>query len=111
MTQLLVDNQVPVALARFLHANGLESIHVQDVGLEAADDRSIWHYAMERNLTIVTKDEDFQALANRQGRIPPQVVWVRLGNCRKPALLEAFSRILPALRESLAAGDAAVEIR
>ena len=53
MTQLLVDNQLPVALARFLHANGWESIHVQDVGLEAADDRSIWQYALERNLTIV----------------------------------------------------------
>ena len=79
--------------------------------MEAADDRAIWQYALARNLTIVTKDEDFQALANRQGGIPPQVVWVRLGNCRKPALLEAFSRILPALRESLAAGDAVVEIR
>ena len=111
MTRLLVDNQLPVALARFLHANGFECIHVQDVGLEADDDRSIWQYAKERSLTIISKDEDFQALANRQGAIPPQAVWVRLGNCRKPALLEAFSRILPALHESLAAGEAVVEIR
>ena len=77
MTQLLVDNQLPVALARVLDANGWESIHVQDVGLEAADDRAIWQYALARNLVIVTKDEDFQALANRQGGIPPQVVWVQ----------------------------------
>ena len=108
---LLVDNQLPLALARYLVANGWECIHVQDVGLEAADDRTIWQYAKERNLTIVSKDEDFQALANRQRSIPPQVVWVRLGNCRKAALLEAFSKILPALRDMLAAGDAVVEIR
>lgn len=108
---LLVDNQLPVALARYLAANGWECAHVQDVGLDAAEDRTIWQYAKERGLTIITKDEDFQALANWQGSIPPQVVWVRLGNCRKAALLEAFSKILPELRGLLAAGDAVVEIR
>lgn len=108
---LLVDNQLPLALARYLAANGWECAHVQDVGLEAAEDRTIWQYAKERGLTIITKDEDFQALANRQRSIPPQVVWVRLGNCRKTVMLEASSRILPALRSKLAAGDAVIEIR
>ena len=78
---------------------------------ERDDDRTIGQYAKERSLTIITKDEDFQALVNRQAGIPPQVVWVRLGNCRKVVLLEAFSKLLPALRDSLAAGDAVVEIR
>jgi hypothetical protein len=57
---------MPVALARFLHGNGRESIRVQNVGLEAADDRSIWQYALARNLTIVTKDEDFRRLPSRE---------------------------------------------
>ena len=85
--------------------------HVQDVWLESPDDRTIWPCAKERVLTIVTKDEDFQALATRQGSIPPQVVWVRLSNCRKEVLLEAFSKILPALHAMLSAGDTVVEIR
>src|SRR5208282_5656310 len=108
---LLVDNQLPLALARFLAANGWECTHVQDIGLDAVEDRIIWQYAKEHGLTIITKDEDFQALANQQRSIPPQVIWVRLGNCRKVELLEVFSRILPALREMLAAGDAVIEIR
>ena len=108
---LLVDNQLPAALARYLAANGWECAHVQDVGMDAADDRTIWQYAKERGLTIVSKDEDFQALANWQRSIPPQVVWVRLGNCRKSVLLEVFSKILPDLREILASGVAVVEIR
>lgn len=62
-------------------------------------------------MTIVTKDEDFQALANRQRSIPPQVVWVRLGNCRTEALLTAFSKLLPDLQKSLSEGDPVVEIR
>ena len=62
-------------------------------------------------MVLVSKDEDFQTLANRQGSIPPQVVWVRIGNCRKVALLEAFSRILPALLPMLDEGQAVVEVR
>ena len=108
---LLVDNQLPVALARFIAATGWDCVHVQDVGLSAADDRIIWQYAKERGMTIVTKDEDFQALANRQRSIPPQVVWVRLGNCRKTVLLGTFSKLLPQLRGLLDAGDAVVEVR
>ena len=108
---LLVDNQLPVALARHLADNGWECIHVLDVELADADDRVIWQYAKERNLTIVTKDEDFQILANRQGSIPPQVVWVRIGNCRKVALLAAFSRIMPSLRDMLSEGNPVIEIR
>lgn len=109
--KLLIDNQLPVALARYLESNGMESVHVQDVGLDFADDKSIWQYALERNFIIITKDEDFQAMANRQRSIPPQVVWVRIGNCRKADLLDTFSKILPALRDLLNAGEAVIEIR
>lgn len=108
---LLIDNQLPVALARYFAANGWDCVHVQDVGLDAVDDRTGWQFARQRGMTIVTKDEDFQALANRQRSIPPQVVWVRLGNCRTEALLTAFSKLLPDLQKSLAAGDPVVEIR
>lgn len=108
---LLVDNQLPLALARYLAANGWDCVHVQDIGLDAVEDRIIWQYAKERGLAIITKDEDFQLFANAQRSIPPQVVWVRLGNCRKVVLLEAFAKILPALRDMLAAGDAVIEIR
>lgn len=107
----LVDNQLPVALARYLAAQGRDCEHVADVGLQAEEDRTIWQYAKERGLVIISKDEDFQVLANRQGGIPPQVVWVRLGNCRKVALLEAFAKILPQLDELLASGEAVIEIR
>lgn len=82
-----------------------------DVGLDGADDRVIWQYAKERSLAIITKDEDFQILANRQNNIPPQVVWVRIGNCRKIALLDAFSRIVPSLQAMLDKEHAVIEIR
>ena len=61
---LLVDNQLPIALARHLSAGGCECIHVLDAGLEEADDRVIWQYEKERNMVIVSKDEDFQACSS-----------------------------------------------
>ena len=77
--KLLVDNQLPLALARFLATNGFDCQHVQDIGMGATDDRVIWEYAKAHDMAIVTKDEDFQLMADRQGSIPPRVVWVRLG--------------------------------
>ena len=52
---LMVDNQLPVALARYLGAHGWECIHVRDVGLDEASDQDIWEYAKARSLTIITK--------------------------------------------------------
>lgn len=109
--KLLVDNQLPSALARFLSANGFECQHVIDIGFEIASDQTIWEYAMKEGLVIVTKDEDFAQLADRQTSIPPQVLWVRLGNCRKTALLKAFADVLPQIREQLQEGHTVVELR
>lgn len=67
--------------------------------------------ARKEGLVIVTKDEDFAQLADRQTTIPPQVLWIRLGNCRKAALLKAFADILPQIREQLQEGHAVVEVR
>jgi predicted nuclease of predicted toxin-antitoxin system len=109
--KLLVDNQLPTALARFLSVNGFECLHVLDIGLDAASDRIIWEYAKKEGMVIVSKDEDFVQLADRQASTPPQVLWVRLGNCRKDALLKAFADLLPQIAEQLQQGHAVVEMR
>ncbi len=107
--KLLVDNQLPEALATYLSANGIESCHVRQFGLGAVSDAEIWNFARAEGFHIVTMDEDFQHLAARYGT-PPQVVWVRLGNVRKPALFKAFSAVLPELRTGLEGGVAVIEI-
>ena len=106
----LVDHQLPVALARALEARGQACRHVQDLGLEASSDESIWQVARAEGCVIVSKDDDFQALANRRGT-PPQIVWVRIGNCRKSRLLDLFDRLLPDMKRELESGTAVVEIR
>jgi predicted nuclease of predicted toxin-antitoxin system len=107
--KLLVDNQLPEALAVYLAENGIESRHVRRLGLGAVSDEAIWRHAKAEGFGIVTMDEDFQHLAARFGT-PPQIVWVRLGNVRKPVLLAAFAAVLPDLHAGLAAGVAVIEI-
>lgn len=109
--KLLVDNQLPVALARYLAENGFDCLHVQDVGMDASDDRDIWEFAESEQMVIVTKDEDFSLMADRRVGSSPQVVWARTGNCRKAALLATFSALLPDLRSLLEEGNGVIEIR
>ena len=108
--KFLVDNQLPGALSRFFVSFGCDSVHVMDVGLGSVSDAEIWRYACENARIVVTKDEDFLHLANRQ----PQaggVIWVRLGNCRTTHLLAQFERLWPRVQRSIESGDRVIEIR
>jgi predicted nuclease of predicted toxin-antitoxin system len=106
----LVDNQLPQALVRFLVSRGHKAEHVLDLGMDEANDQAIWDYAGKKRCVIVTKDEDFISLSLQTGA-KHQVVWVRLGNCRTPALLAAFETALPKLTLALQQGDRVVELR
>jgi predicted nuclease of predicted toxin-antitoxin system len=80
--KFLVDNQLPDALCRFLNARGHESGHVLDLHMDEASDLEIWNYAATGNWIVVSKDEDFLHLANREGDTG-KLLWVRIGNSRK----------------------------
>ena len=106
----LVDNQLPQALARFLISRGHQAEHVLDLNMDEAADGFIWNYALKNQRVIITKDEDFISLSLQSGG-ENQVVWVRLGNCRTPALLAAFETAMPKLIQALQQGDHVVELR
>ena len=108
--KFLVDNQLPFALARDLQARGFQCQHVLDVNLADAKDIDICRYAESQDCVVISKDEDFVYHANSSAA-KLRVVWVRLGNCRTPALLAAFERAWPELESCLKAGDRIVEIR
>jgi predicted nuclease of predicted toxin-antitoxin system len=63
-----------------LHDLFPESIHVRDVGLQAADDSAIWQFAQNNSLIVCSKDSDMHQRSFLLG-FPPKVVWIRLGNC------------------------------
>lgn len=108
--KFLVDNQLPMALCRFIASQGCDCDHVFDLGLEQALDVAIWQHAQLADRVIVSKDEDFFHLVSRLDSVG-RLVWVRLGNCRTPFLLSRFEQHWPKIMILLKAGERVVEIR
>ncbi|MEJ2123752.1 MAG: DUF5615 family PIN-like protein [Alphaproteobacteria bacterium] len=108
--RILVDAQLPPALARWLTEMGHEAFHVGDMGLLAASDREIWSEAAKRDAVLVTKDRDFIVLKNLEPD-GPAIVWLRIGNTTKQALLEHMQGVLPAILAALASGEQIIEIQ
>ncbi len=84
--RLLFDQNLSHRLVTLLASEYPGSVHVRDVGLNAADDLAIWQFAAQQELVIVSKDSDFQQRALLHGH-PPKVVWLRLGNCTTAAIV------------------------
>ena len=78
--KLLFDENLSPKLVVRLAAQFPDSAHVSRVGLDQADDATVWTFAGANGLTIVTKDADFSELSLRLGT-PPKIIWLRRGNC------------------------------
>jgi predicted nuclease of predicted toxin-antitoxin system len=106
----LIDAQLPPGLKLILASAGHEAHHVVDVGLRDADDAQVWRYAVQEGTAILTKDEDFAARRLREPR-GPTIIWLRVGNCSRSALIRWLTPLLPSIEALIAAGETVVEIR
>jgi len=79
MTLLFDHNLSPRLLDRLVDAYP-QSQHVFLLGMDQVSDRQIWDYAKQHQLTIVTRDSDYNDLSVALG-FPPKVIWIRRGNC------------------------------
>jgi predicted nuclease of predicted toxin-antitoxin system len=107
--RILVDAQLPSALARWLVAAGHEAEHVAERGMQDASDTTIWNSALLEQAVILTKDEDF-AQRHALSKTGPAVVWIRLHNTRRVALLAWFEMALPEILAALARGETLIEM-
>jgi predicted nuclease of predicted toxin-antitoxin system len=108
--RFVVDAQLPPALARLLTAHGHHAEHVADIGLRDADDSPIWRYALQHQAIIVTKDEDFPHRLS-QSLTAPVIIWLRIGNTSRKALLQWFEPLLPQIVRHIQQGDRLIEVR
>jgi predicted nuclease of predicted toxin-antitoxin system len=78
--RVLFDEQLSESLLRHLQDRSPDAVHVRLLGLGGAGDDVVWQRAIDLGCVLVTKDEDFHRLSVLKG-VPPEVVWIRLGNC------------------------------
>lgn len=85
---------------------GLEAWHV---GTQYPEDPDIFRAARAAGAVVITKDSDFVDLIERLG-VPPQLVWLRCGNCSNPELERILRSTLPEAVQMLRRGEPVVEI-
>jgi predicted nuclease of predicted toxin-antitoxin system len=107
--RFLVDANLPPALASWLIERGHAAEHVGDTGEASRADTQIWDEAIAVGYVLVSKDEDF-ARRRSVSLAGPQVVWIRLGNTRRAALLSHLERVWPQLEAALERGEPLVEV-
>lgn len=108
--QLLIDAQLPPALAEALRSKSFQTTHVEEIDLRHAKDSALWDYALKNQAIILTKDEDF---VERFRRHPQSaiIVWLRIGNATNLVLLKWFLPLLPQVIQRIKAGDKLIEVR
>lgn len=82
---------------------------VWHVGTEYPEDEDIFLAARAADATVLTKDSDFVSLLERLG-VPPQLIWLRVGNCSNQELERILKATLPTALELLEKGEPIVEV-
>lgn len=108
--RFIVDAQLPPQLAHWLRDRGHEASALREIGLRDAGDADIWSRALAERAIIVTKDEDFAAMAGRFAN-GPQVLWVRSGNLLRRVLIARFEAVWPQIELILESGAGLIEMR
>lgn len=93
-----------------LTQHGHDASHVEDLNLRHASDDTIWQWALANTAVVITKDEDFprRALVSRSA---PVIVWLRVGNSSRRALLVWLEPLLPQIEAEIARGESIIEVR
>ena len=83
--------------------------HIHVLAGAGATDRWIWEHAKTCGSVIITKDQDFFALRTLDP-LGPSVVWIRVGNTTRRALLDHLVPVWPAVIAALEQGETLVEV-
>jgi predicted nuclease of predicted toxin-antitoxin system len=104
--KLLLDNGVPRSSGQLLLQQGINAIHVGEIGLARAGDRQILDHARLNKLIIVTLDADFHTLLALGGESSPSVIRIRIEGVKSPQLVRIISQVVQRFTKELLGGAA-----
>jgi predicted nuclease of predicted toxin-antitoxin system len=87
--KLLLDENLSRRVIPFILDNYQNSTQVALIGLEKANDRTIWEYAIENDYVITTRDADFYEMSILLGQ-PPKILWLRTNNQTKAETIRSL---------------------
>lgn len=104
--KLLLDQGLPRSAVKLLRGHKIDTIHVSEIGLWAAEDLEIIHQARENNRVVVTLDADFHSLLALSNASSPFVIRIRIEGLRAKALTELLLDVINECSEELQQGAA-----
>lgn len=102
--RFLIDNNLPPALALELQALGHDAVHVRELGLSSAPDRTIFDRAAADKRAIIAQDADFSALLACREVSEPSVILFRRRFKSLASVIKLLRQNLSALEPELLAG-------
>ncbi|MUG99365.1 hypothetical protein F7734_46600 [Scytonema sp. UIC 10036] len=104
--KLLLDEGLPRSAAARLSNVNIDTIHVSEIGLSAAEDAEIIQRAIEEDRVVVTLDADFHTLLALYEATVPSVIRIRIERLRAQALTDLLVKVINECSEELQQGAA-----
>jgi predicted nuclease of predicted toxin-antitoxin system len=104
--KLLLDRGLPRSAAVKLRNVSINTIHVSEIGLSAAEDAEIIQRVIEEDRVVVTLDADFHTLLALYEATVPSVIRIRIERLRAQALTDLLVKVINECSEELQQGAA-----
>jgi predicted nuclease of predicted toxin-antitoxin system len=101
---LVLDQGLRRSAASLLRACGVETVHVDELGMATAPDSVILEHARNQALVVITLDSDFHSLLAVSGASAPTVVRLRVERLKATDPCELIASVVLKTREELTAG-------
>ncbi|AFZ13479.1 hypothetical protein Cri9333_2618 [Crinalium epipsammum PCC 9333] len=102
--KLLLDQGLPPSTALLLREAGIDTIHVAEIKLSAAEDTEIIEKAKEQGRVVITLDADFHALLALSEATSPSVIRIRIERLRAQALANLLITVMAECEADLEQG-------
>ena len=102
--RLLLDQGLPRSTVLHLRKEGIEALHVGEIGLASASDSKILEFGLQEHRILVKLDADFHALLALSGTNEPSVIRIRIEGLRAEDHARLLAHVLSACKEDLGKG-------